>query len=290
MPAGQPFTLLCLRASAAGRTRADLHVHSTASDGRYTPEQVVEVAARCGLAAVALTDHDTLAGYGAARAAAPRGLEVIPAVELTAELDGREVHLLGYFVRPDDVRLTAALDRLRHHRSGRFDDMVQRLRGCGVALPDRAAPPNASALGRRHLAELLVGCGLVGSVREAFNRYLDSGKPAYVQTMRFDLHEAIALVHGAGGVCSLAHPPTTLDLATLAALRSIGLDAVEAVYPSFKNSRTARLREYCQRLGLLVTGGSDCHGPDEPKRAMGCRTVSRDELAALRRRAAQPQS
>lgn len=287
MPAGQPFTLLCVRTAAAPPSRADLHVHSTASDGRYTPAQVVEIAVRSGLAAVALTDHDTVAGYAAARDAAPRSLEIIPAVELTAEHAGREVHLLGYFVRPEHVQLTNSLARLRQHRSGRFDDMVARLRGCGIALPEHAARPGAAALGRRHLAELLVGCGLVGSVREAFNRYLDSGKPAYVPTMRFTLAEAIRLVHDAGGVCSLAHPPKTLDLETFVALHAIGLDAVEAVYPSFKNSRTARLRDYCKQLDLLVTGGSDCHGPDEPKRAMGCRTISLDEVAALRRRAAE---
>jgi len=286
MPAGQPFTLLCIRAKTVPPSRADLHVHSTASDGRYTPAQVVEIAGRSGLAAVALTDHDTLAGYAAAVEAAPRGLEVIPAVELTAELDGREVHLLGYFVRPDDPPLNSALDRLREHRSGRFDDMVQRLRACGVAVPERAASPSTTALGRRHLAELLVGCGLVGSVREAFNRYLDAGKPAYVPTKRFTFADSIRLVRGASGVCSLAHPPTTLSLPAIAALRDMGLDAVEAVYPSFKTSRSARLRDYCRQLDLLVTGGSDCHGPDEPKRAVGCRTVTTDELSALRRRAA----
>src|SRR5947209_3426979 len=134
MPARQPFTRLC-QAAARGRCqdRADLHVHTTSSDGGYTPAEVVDLAIRSGLAGVAVTDHDTLDGIPAARAAAAGApVEVIAGVEITAEYDGRELHLLGYFLRLDDAPLLSALARLRAHRAGRFWDMAERLRRCGL--------------------------------------------------------------------------------------------------------------------------------------------------------------
>src|SRR5947209_3453621 len=144
MPRRQPFTALC---QALGRPRpggrADLHVHTTHSDGTYTPAQVVDLARRSGLAAVAVTDHDTLAGVPEAQAAAGPGLEVIPGVEISAEHHGRELHLLGYFVRTVDAALQAALRRLRERRAERFWDMVERLRGCGVSLYEGGPPAHA---------------------------------------------------------------------------------------------------------------------------------------------------
>src|SRR5262245_44055416 len=136
MPSGQPFTALCRGlAELKPAQRADLHVHTTESDGAYTPGQVVDLARRVGLAAVAITDHDALAGAAMARAAA-RGVDVITGVEITAEYEGREVHLLGYFLRDDDTELNAALERLRDSRRERFHAMADKLRGCGVAIDE----------------------------------------------------------------------------------------------------------------------------------------------------------
>src|SRR5262245_61289380 len=156
MPAGQPFTALC-RALARPPSfgRADLHLHSTYSDGLYTPSQVVDLARRSGLAAIAVTDHDTLDAIRPAQVAA-RGtsVEVIPGVEITAEFRGRELHLLGYFVRLEDAALQAALLRLREHRAARYQEMVARLREIGVVLSDEGGQSAAAgSLGRRHLAE-----------------------------------------------------------------------------------------------------------------------------------------
>src|SRR5437879_4359435 len=137
MPVRPPFTALCQALAARSTGRADLHLHSTHSDGLYTPAQVVELAGRSGLAAIALTDHDTLGGILPARTAAVRsGVEVIAGVEVTAEHDAAELHLLGYFVRTDDELLRSALDRLRTHRTGRFRDMVERLRSFGIHLTE----------------------------------------------------------------------------------------------------------------------------------------------------------
>src|SRR5262245_42364446 len=162
MPARQPFTALCQalsRGRAAGR--ADLHLHTVYSDGAYTPAEVVDLARRCGLAAVAVTDHDTLGGFEPARAAANGAVEVIAGVEITSEFRGRELHLLAYFVNPADAALSAALGRVRQERAARFAAMTERLRSCGVRLPEEglrgAGAPES--LGRRHLAEALVRAG-----------------------------------------------------------------------------------------------------------------------------------
>ncbi len=288
MPSGQPFTALCRalkRPAAVGR--ADLHVHSTSSDGAYTPAEVVDLARRSGLAAVALTDHDTLDGVAPARAAAAgTGVEVIPAVEVTAEYAGRELHLLGYFVREDDAALRAALGRLQEHRVGRFREMVERLQGQGVSLSEEEVAVHAGrgSLGRRHLAALLVRARRVPTIRAAFVRYLgDCGRVA-VPKLRLPAERAIALVRGAGGVAACAHPAYDGTKDRLAALRTLGLQAVEAEYPGHRPSLTRELRRLAAELALAVTGGSDCHGPGPPRRAVGACGVSAAELEALRQR------
>jgi hypothetical protein len=284
MPTGQPFTALC-QAVHRLRTngRADLHIHTTYSDGSYTPAEVVSLARRSGLAAVAVTDHDTLEGIGPAQAAAVRtGVEIIPGVEITAEYEGREVHLLGYFVRPDDAPLTAALARLSRHRVERFREMVVRLRSKGVSLDDEALRlPEAEfgTLGRRNLAELLVKARQAGSVREAFQRWLGDNGCAVVPKLRLPLEEAIALVRKAGGVASWAHPSYDCTRENLSRFRALGLQAVEAYYPSFKANRTRQLRTWAAELGLALTGGSDCHGPE---RAIGSCSLPADDFLHLR--------
>ncbi len=286
MPLRQPFTHLCQQlARPAATGRADLHLHTTYSDGTYTPAQVVDLARRSGLAALAVTDHDTTRGVAEARAAAPPGLEVIAGVEITTEHAGRELHLLAYFIRPDDPALSAALDRLREGREDRFRGMVERLRGRGVSVDERTLPVAAggATLGRRNLAVYLHQTGQVGSVEEAFARWLGDGGPVDLPKCRLPLADAAALVRGAGGVTSLAHPPTGMNLAQLTELRSLGVQAVEADYPSHRPARAKELRQWAAALGLAVTGGSDCHGPSGPSRAVGACGVTADELAALRR-------
>ncbi len=283
MPANQPFTLLCQQLARPVATgRADLHLHTTHSDGDYSPAEVVDLARRSGLAAIAVTDHDTTCGVPLAREAAGTQVEVIAGVEVTAEYDGREVHLLGYFVQPDNSALDTALGRLRERRKERFHGMVERLRDQGVSVDEDAAVAAGSgpAPGRRTLATLLHTSGRVGSVREAFSRWLADGRPADLPKARLPFAEAIGVVRGSGGVTSLAHPSTALTLAQLTAFRDMGLQAIEADYPSHKPVRAKLLRQWAAELGLAVTGGSDCHGPDG--NAVGANGVTRDELATLR--------
>jgi predicted metal-dependent phosphoesterase TrpH len=283
MPARQPFTRLCQQLARPATTgRADLHMHTTHSDGTYTPSEVVDLARRSGLAAVAITDHDTTGAVAEARTAAGDRVEVIAGVEVTAEHDGREVHLLGYVVGTADPALGAALAGLRDHRRERFHGMVERLRGRGVSVDEEALAGAVAvpAPGRRNLAALLHATGRVGSVREAFDRWLADGGPADVPKTRLPLDTAIALVRGAGGLTSLAHPPAGMMPPQLAALRDLGLQAVEADYPSHRPARAKELRGWASALGLAVTGGSDCHGPDG--HAIGRCGVTADELMALR--------
>ncbi len=287
MPTGQPFTRLCqqlARPRFAGR--ADLHIHTTCSDGTYTPAQVVEVARRCGLSALAITDHDTTAACRSARHAAGM-LEVIAGVEITSEHRGRELHLLAYFVRLDDGPLEAALAGLRTDRVGRFREMVERLRRLGVHLSDETlASAGTGTLGRRNLAELLVRTGKAASVREAFQRYLADHARAAVPKRRLPIAEAIALVRGAGGVAAWAHPTYDCTRLTLAELHALGMRGVEADFPSCRPSRAHDLRTWAAELGLAVTGGSDCHGPEPVGRSLGVCGVTTAELAVLRRMAA----
>ncbi len=284
MPSGQPFTRLC-QALAQGPLlgRADLHLHTTCSDGTYTPEQLVRLAQRCGLAAIALTDHDTLAGIPPARqAAAGNRLEIIPAVEITTEHNGRELHLLAYFIAEDNPPLNEALAWIRRQRVERFRGMVARLRQASVTVPWQEGPNTPEALGRRYLAELLVKAGQVGSVREAFARYLKDGSPYLPPRQRLATAEAIQLVRQAGGVACWAHPGPAADWPALVELARLGLGAVEVDYPEVRRSRQQELRHWAEQLKLAVTGGSDCHGPG--RREVGCCSISSQELDRLRNR------
>jgi predicted metal-dependent phosphoesterase TrpH len=283
MPARQPFTALC-RALAQPSTqgRADLHVHTTCSDGVYRPAQIVELARRAGLAAVAITDHDTLAGVEPARQAATN-VEIIAGVEITAEHHDHELHLLGYFISVDNAQLRVALARLHERRAERFREMVDRLRAFGIELDrDAIRAPMGATLGRRHLADLLVRTGKAANIREAFQRWLGDRGRVNTPKARLPAAEAIALVRQAGGVAAWAHPSYDATIDSLQELRDVGLQAIEVDYPHCRHSRTLALRGWAKELGLAVTGGSDCHGPEQPARGLGSCSVTDAELAALR--------
>jgi 3',5'-nucleoside bisphosphate phosphatase len=285
MPIGQPFTQLCQSLARPPHFgRADLHLHTTFSDGTYTPAQVVDLAKRSGLSAIAITDHDTLAGIAPARSAAGSSLEVVSGVEITAEFRGRELHLLGYFFDLNNPALNASLDHLRSQRVGRFHEMIDRLAALGVPISETAVATlgDATTLGRRHLAELIVQSKKAATVREAFQRFLGDHGRAAVEKTRLPVAQAIALVRGAGGVASWAHPNLECDREALIELKRCGLNAVEAQYPAFTQSRGRELRQWASELGLAVTGGSDCHGPEPLRRAVGVCSITREEFTRLR--------
>jgi predicted metal-dependent phosphoesterase TrpH len=267
---------------------ADLHVHTTHSDGVCSPCEVVIAAGCVGLAAVAITDHDTLSAIAIARPEAARvGVELIAGVELTAVDDrGREIHILGHFVRDDDPALLAATTALRAARAERLRAMAGRLEMLGLQVDLEAlgrAFPRAT-LGRRHLAEWLVRTHQVASPREVFARFLGDGGPAEVAKPRLPWAQAVALIQGAGGVAGLAHPPYDLRESALRVLAEGGLGAVEVAGPGVDNRRGRRLRAWADRLGLIPIAGSDFHAPDRPGRWVGSTTTAGQELERLRAR------
>ncbi len=259
-------------------------MHTTFSDGAYEPAELVDLARRSGLSAIAITDHDTLGAIAPARQLAGDSLTIVSGVEITTEFCGHELHLLGYFFDPDNSALGAALERLSNERLGRFHEMIGRLDTLGVHIEEEhvAQLQATTTLGRRHLAELIVKAKKAATVREAFQRYLGDRGRATVPKTRLPVAEAIALVRGAAGVASWAHPLYDCTIESMRELKDLGLGAVEAEYPSFRASKTKALRQWATELGLAITGGSDCHGPDQPHRALGVCSISHDELQILR--------
>lgn len=288
MPRTSPYTQLGTRlAQLAAPARADLHTHTTASDGEYTASQVVMLARLAGLRAVAVTDHDTLAGVAEAQAAAGSAIELVPGVEISTAFAGREFHLLGYFVRTDHDELNAALATLCASRRDRFRALVALLRERGVPIAEdraRLLEEATASLGRRHAAALVVACGAAGTRTEAFHRFVNPLVGRVRPKALVPIEDAIRLVRAAGGVASLAHPPADLPDEAFATLRDFGLDALEAVYSWGRRSPAAKLRETAARFEFAVSGGSDCHGPDPAQRRVGSHAITSDELEALRAR------
>ena len=267
------------------RRGADLHVHTTHSDGACTPAEVVRSAAAVGLAALAITDHDTVSAITPARLEAARvGIELIPGVELTAERDGREVHILGHFVSEDDPDLVAATQALRAAREARIVAMVDRLDALGASVDLdflRRSFPRAT-LGRKHLADYLHRTGQVATYRDAFGRYLGDGGPAQVAKPRLPWRDAIALIRGAGGVAGWAHPPYDACFESCRELADGGLGAIEVRGPATSARITLRWRGWADELGLAVTAGTDFHAPDRPGRWVGAITLPTADLDRLR--------
>jgi predicted metal-dependent phosphoesterase TrpH len=290
MPAGQPFTRLCQQLSQlrAEAQRADLHIHTTHSDGRFTPAEVVCRAKERGLGAIAITDHDTCAGLPEARAAAATfesAPEIITGVEITCDYRDGVLHLLGYFFDANDECLSAALAEMRSRRRERFAAMLARLPALGLTIPGsdiRELISREHSLGRPDLAALLVKHGHAPTAADAFARYLHDGGPLFVPMRGLPVADAVALVRNASGISSWAHPPETADLRDVDELRGFGLDALEAAHPAFTAARERNTRALARAAGLAVTAGSDNHGPFPASRTIGSLGVRKPELEALR--------
>lgn len=246
----------------------DLHIHTTASDGTLTPSQVVQLAKKRQLKAIAITDHDTVDGVKEALEEGRRiSLEVIPGVEISANVKTGSLHLLGYFVETERGILKEKLERLKQARSERNSRIATKLNNLGINITyqEVVAASGGGQVGRPHFAQVLVDKGYVHSLNEAFDRYLGQGAPAYVDKYRFDAKEAIDIVLKAGGVPVLAHPftlnCTPEDLETLVTeLVQDGLKGIEAFNPDHAHEQTAWYQRLAEKLGLVKTGGSDFHG------------------------------
>ncbi|CAM3720684.1 PHP domain-containing protein [Cohnella lubricantis] len=277
--------------------KADLHTHTTASDGLHRPEENVRMAKEAGLAAIAITDHDTTAGIQEAQKAGHAlGVEVVPGVEISTSYEGQEVHVLGYYIDPADSQLTSRLHSQRSVRERRNESILERLNGLGIpitmAMVEEAAgrqPGKDETIGRPHIAEAMVRLGTVASVQEAFDRYLAEGKPGYVNPPeRISPVEAFRWIHEAGGTAIVAHPGLYGNDALAEKLLLNGADGLEAYHSDHGPEAEAFFREIAERHGKFVTGGSDFHGARKGKLyhgAIGNRTVDASMLAQLRRNA-----
>jgi 3',5'-nucleoside bisphosphate phosphatase len=266
--------------SEAATAFVDLHAHSTASDGSRAPADVIREAKRIGLAAIALTDHDTVAGIAEAISVGEDlGVRVVPGVELSAVEGDVETHILGLHLS-DTRELEAKLVALREMRRTRAERMVQRLNELGVRIEFASVLEQAAggAIGRPHVARAMIAEGWAVDFRDAFDRYLGNGRPAYVTKERLAVAEATALIHRAGGLAILAHPSHSGTLERIAAFVDQGMDGVEVRHPSHSAEDTARLAALVEHFSLVPSGGSDWHGSSDGPRTLGMMRVPAEWL------------
>ena len=255
----------------------DLHAHTTASDGSYTPTQLIDHACEKQLTAIAVTDHDTIDGLTeAAEAARRREIEFVPGIELSISYHTGRFHMLGYFVDRDNPTLSGRLQRLKDNRVRRNQLMAARMNELGlpVTLEDIVAESGGGQVGRPHMAMAMVKKGLVSTVQEAFDKYLADGAMAHFPKDKITAEEGLELIHTAGGLEVMAHPDSLkLDNAALRMdlkrLKSLGLDGIECYYNNHTPERSRELLAMADEVGLVVTGGSDFHGTTKPHVHLG---------------------
>jgi hypothetical protein len=241
----------------------DLHIHTSVSDGILSPTQVVEEAKRLGLRAIAIADHDTTSGVAeAVEAGKALGVEVVPAVEINTENNGREVHILGFFIPHGDERFEARLGEQRESRVRRIRRILEKLEGLGLPLtPEQVLRPIGKAsVGRPHVAQAMVDAGYVETMDQAFYYYLGRHAPAYVPREAMSPQEAVVFIGSSSGIPVLAHPGLLDRDAWIPELVEAGLLGLEAYYTRHDERMTQRYKDKARQLGLLVTGGSDFHG------------------------------
>ena len=265
----------------------DLHLHTTASDGTFTPSDLVERARSAGLSIFSITDHDTTAGLAEARAAAgPEGLELVDGIEISAVEDGRDVHVLGYFIDPQSAVLRSFLDRQREDRLRRVREMGARLAALGAPIdvePILAEALRGRSVGRPQIASALLARGHVATRDEAFDRFLEYGGPAFVARCGASASEVISIIHEAGGLASLAHPGLLRRDHLIAPLAAAGLDALEVRHSDHDAATESKYRALAKTFGLLVTGGSDFHGDNGHRVCrLGTLTLPREDYDRLR--------
>ena len=261
----------------------DLHIHSSASDGTLAPREILTRAGRLGLAAISITDHDTMAGCRQAMALpTPAGLQFLTGIEISSQppegfgLAG-SLHILGYGIDPSGPHLIRAISTLQEARQQRLPKMIDRLNRFGFKISEEEVREvvGRSQPGRPHLARVMMKKGVVNSIDEAFDRYLGNGRPTYVQKYRLPYRQAIEAILGTGGIAVLAHPglielPAEADLEPLLQrLRRAGLGGIEAYYPRHSAEAAAHYRRLAQKLDLLITGGTDFHGDITPDIQLG---------------------
>jgi len=247
------------------RSRGDFHTHSTASDGRLSPTELVDLVASQGVVYHALTDHDSTQGIAEARRAAAKhdGYTLIPGVEMGTDIEGAEVHMLGLYLYPEDAELQEALKKLREGRVGRGYGIVEKLRGMGIMIEWERVQQIAgdASVGRPHIAQALVEKGYVSKVAEAFDKWIGRKGPAYVERDKMTPEESVRFIVERGGLACIAHPADLPDLDNLLGkLKAAGMSAMEVFYKDYAPEVVEMLRVAAEKHGLIPLGGSDYHG------------------------------
>lgn len=265
---------------------ADMHCHTTCSDGLLTPSRLMEKAEAVGLGAISITDHDTLAAYDVLRMEGYNGpVKLIPGIEVSCTEDRRDVHVLGYYIDHKDPTLRAYIDFFKTDRERRAREMVERLQRLRVNISFDEVQDHAGTapIGRPHVAAVMVQRGFSKNLQNAFDVYLDTGKPAFVSKAPYSVKMAADMIHGAGGIAVIAHPGKTYhDPRLFLGLRTSGIDGVEVYHPSHWYVTREYYKALALQHGLLITGGSDYHGSREyDERNLGVFGVTQEHLDAI---------
>ena len=269
---------------------ADLHLHTYFSDGNFTPEELAALGKSHGLAAMALTDHDTMEGCARmAAACAAEGIEFITGTELTAEQDGVELHLLGYCMDAENEELLSEAARFQAVRQNRIREMVAKLNALDVPLNVESvfAIANCRSPGRPHVARALVKAGLCRSLDEAFERFLKVGRPGWVPKCKISAGDAIRLIQQAGGVAVMAHPGLNKSDDVIPKMAEQGLDGIECFHTKHSAAAARHYLKLAEDFHLLVTGGSDCHGTNKGRPLVGSVKLPYQYVEKLKQRAAE---
>jgi len=269
---------------------ADLHVHTTASDGTSSPAEVVHLAGLAGLRALAITDHDTMEGIDTAQnTAVSIGIDVLGGMELSTDYDGLEVHVLGYCIEPSNTVFQSYLSAFKKARFTRAEKMVDKLRqlGINISFENVMALAGTGSVGRPHIARALMKAGQISRMAEAFDRYIGFGKVAYVPRLKYRPEEMIKAVIEAGGVPVLAHPGITCKEDLILSLIDAGLQGLEVFHPQHSREMERYYRALCRSHGLIATGGSDYHGAGVAGHgALGDAVIPYEAVLRLREQAA----
>lgn len=268
----------------------DLHLHTAYSDGKLWPEELLALVRETNLTAFSVTDHDTLEGYRHTKKLLREDdPELIPGVEISAEIEGEDMHLLGYLFDPDNKALNAALEEFKEIRRQRGRTMVEKLNQMGLSISFEAVEKEAggSVIGRPHVADVLLQENLVSNFDEAFNKYIGNGRPAYVPRGRMTPAEAIDLIHQAGGAAVLAHAFIAGMNRQIDSLVSLGLDGLEVFHYSHKKHHVQQLKTLAKRHSLQQTGGSDFHGRRAHEGELGSLRIRGDILDRLKQHVLQ---
>lgn len=269
--------------------RADLHMHSTCSDGTYTPKELLRHAKKSGLAAVSITDHDTVEAYREAEQSAQEtGIEIVSGIELSTELNGTSVHILGYAFNWKHPAIQQLCSRHQTRREQRNKEILKLLgqHGMLITKEDLAAqsPQGKASVGRPHIAKALLAKGYVANIKEAFHHYIGENKRCYVPGEKIDLDTTVSTIRKAHGLAVIAHPHLIKEKEVLRSLLKKDFDGIECYYARFPKEQEARWHKIAQRKNWLVTGGSDFHGSVKPTIPIGCSWVPEETFRILQAR------